>query len=52
MTAIRANDVRLNHLVAIRASNRLDGLFEIVGATRTGTCVALLSLRNCHFKPT
>ena len=41
--------MRLNHLIAIGTSNRLNGFLEIVRTTCAGTSVALLSLRNCHF---
>ena len=47
--AVRANGMRLDHLVAIGTSDRLNGFFEIVRTTRASTGVALLSLRNCHF---
>lgn len=42
--------MRLNHFIAIGTSNRLNGLLKIVRTTRAGAGVALLSLRNCHFK--
>ena len=49
MTTIRAHDVRLNHRIAVRTTDRLNGFFEVVRTTSAGASVALLSLRNSHF---
>jgi len=49
VSAIRTHDMRLDHLVTIWTSNRLNGLYRVMGATRAGTSFARFSLWNCHF---
>lgn len=48
MTAIRANHVGRDHLVAFGAAGQIDRLFRIVRTSRTCSGITVFSLRNRH----